>query len=301
MAKNLLNKKYYPLIWVVLVIASLIANIYSIYLSFIELETVTIREIIINIFRALFIEGAMPAVWCFVFAIVVYSIGARRYYGVISRNDFVYIVMAFTAVARIICGVIECFCILEPRIYVITSSMLSFVVLTIAYALMYFLVIDKRYKMNPIERFGAFSTWAGVYLLFIGISVIVLNTVYLLVFNDEQLLELVNEALVEIAGIVLVKDSLQIVASAIALSLYGVIVIVAVVIGEIMRNKAKHYQAPETRGDYFDNNPNRPYEMRNDTNDIYGFDPNQNQSDDPNKKDGDDNNSGGNVFDEFDI
>lgn len=295
MAKPLIDKKYYPIIWVALVFASLVANIYSIYLSFAELETVTVTRILLNVLRAVFFEGGVPAVWCFVFAMITYSIGARRYYGAIPRNDFIYTVMAFTAGARILCGVIEAFCILEPKIYTITSSMLSFVVLTVAYALMFFLVIDKRYKLNPIERFGAFGTWACVYLIFIGISVVLINTIYLLVFNDAELLELVNQALADIAGFVLVRDSLQIVASALALSLYGVIVIVAVVIAEIMKKKAKSYQAPETRGDYFDANPNRPYEMRNDAGDVYGDD----KRDDSDKHD--DDNSDGHVFDEFDI
>lgn len=304
MAKPLIDKRYYPLIWIALVFASLVANVYVIYLSFQELEAVTVSRVLLNVFRAIFANGAIPAAWCFILALIAYSAGARRYYGVVPRSDFIYTVMAFTAGARVLMGIVDVFCILEPRMGVFTSSFLDLVVLTVAYAIMFFLVIDKRYKMNPIERFGAFSNWAGIYLILMGLSVVVLNAVYLIVFSDDTLLKRVNEALAEIAGYTLVKDSLQTVASAIALSLYAAIVIATVVIGEILKKRAKNYQAPETRGDYFDQNPNNPYTVRSDAGDVYGFDQNpsgtNNQSDgDSDKKD--DNNSDGHVFDEFDI
>lgn len=313
MAKNLVDKKYYPVIWVALVFASLIFNAYSIYLSFADMESVTRANVIVGVLRSVFIEGAIPAVWCFVLALVTYSIGARRYIAAVPRNDFVYIVMIFTAIARVICGIIEIFCILLPSMYVFTSAFLDLVVLTVAYSVMFFFVFDKQYKLNPVERYNSFSLWASVYLVLIGISVVLLNAVYLVVFEDAELLALINEALAEVSNYVLVKDSLQVAASATALSLYAAIVVAAVVIGEVMKRKAKNYVAPETRGDYFDANPNRPYDMRGDVGDTYSdfddpyksnLDRNPYRSegdnvsgDDKNDKNGKD----GNVFDEFDI
>ena len=145
----------------------------------------------------------------------------------------------------------------------------------------------------------------------IGISTVLINAVYLVVFEDEELLALINEALADVAGIVLVKDSLQIAASATALSIYVAVVFAAIVIGEIMKRKAKDFRAPETRGDYFDANPNRPYNMRGDVGDTYSDfddpyksrldqDPYRSEGDNVNDKD-DKNDGNGNVFDEFDI
>ena len=314
MSKDLINKKYYPLIWVALIFASLVANVYPIYLSFVELESVTVSKIVLYILRAIFFEGGLPAAWCFLLAFVSYSM-VRRVTGV-PKNDFIYTVMAFTAAARLLIGIIDAFCILEPRMSVITSAVLNLVVMTVAYAVMFFLVFDKRYKMNPVERYYSFRIWTSIYLILTGISVVFINAVYLLVFNDEDLLKLVNEALVDVLGYTIVKDSLQTVASAIALSIYAVFVMAAVAVGEMMKKQAKGYQAPETRGDYFDANPNRPYNMRDDVNQTYGdFDdapykskldenPYRSEGDNVDGKNDDNNkndNSGGNVFDEFDI
>ncbi len=313
MAKNLIDRKYYPIIWLSLIFASLVASVYSIYTSFVNMEDVTRTSVIIAIFRII-IDGGMSAVWCFVFAMVAYMVGARRYVSVVPRNDFIYTVMAFTAAARMLIGIVDAFCILVPRMYVITSSMLDLIVLTVAYAIMFFAVFDRRYKFNPVERYNAFSTWAMVYFILIGLSVVLMNALYLIVFEDDALLKTVNDYLADFAGIVIVKDSWQTVASAVALSLYGAFVIVAVIIGEVMRRKAKNFRAPETRGEYFDANPNDPYSMRDDVSGTYdefqdpyksGLDENPYRSEGDNQGDKKDNNDkngkDGNVFDEFDI
>lgn len=312
MAKNLIDRKYYPIIWVSLIFASLLASVYAIYTSFANMQDATRGEIIVAVFRLL-IEGGMSAVWCFVFAMIAYIVGARRYVSVVPRNDFIYTVMAFTAAARMLMGIIDAFCILFPRMYVITSSMLDLILLTFAYAIMFFAVFDRKFKFNPVERYNAFSTWAMVYFILIGLSTVALNAVYLIVFEDDALLKTVNDYLADFAGIVIVKDSWQTVASAVALSLYGVFVAVAVVIGEVMRKKAKDFRDPETRGEYFDANPNNPYTMRDDVAGTYGEfkdpyksdldeNPYKSEGDDVHTKDNDDKDGkDGNVFDEFDI
>ena len=306
MAKNIIDKKYYALIWVSLIFASLIANAYSIYLGFVEMETITRSAVILNIMVEIFSKGLIPAGFCFFVSFIIYAIGIRRGITPIPRNDFVYTVMAFTAGARVVCGVIEIFCIIVPRMYVITSAVLSPVVLTVTYAVMFFLVFAKRYNLNPVEKYNVFRLWATIYLIVLGVSVVFQNALYLAVFNDEELLALVNSALLEYEGYVLVKDSLQTAASAIALSAYGVFVIVAVVLGELMRKQANRLQNPETRGEYFDSQNYRPYDMRDDVTQTYSefgepYEHNDSvHGEDKNGKD--DNSSGsGNVFDEFDM
>ncbi|MBR4800802.1 MAG: hypothetical protein IK048_03955 [Clostridia bacterium] len=304
MAKNIVDRKYYALIWASLIVASLVANVYGIYLSFIEMESITRASAILAVLRAIFIDGAIPAVVCYFLAMIVYSIGLRRYVGAIPRNDFVYTVMAFTAAVRLVCGIVEAFCILVPRMYVITSAILSPLLLTVAYGVMFFFVFARRYNLNPVEKYNSFRLWATVYLVVLGLGMVLQNALYLIVFDDEEFLALVNSALADVAGYILVRDELQIVASALALSLYAVFVTIAVVLGEIMRKQAKGFQDPNTRGDYFDAHPNNPYSMRDDVRDTYvGFEePNDaRQGDSQNGNDNDKNSGDGNVFDEFDI
>ena len=323
MAKNLIDKKYYSVIWIALVFATLIGNAYEIYLNFTSLESISRGVIILNVMRAIILDGALPAAICYVLALIMYSIGARSYATAIPRNDFIYTVMIFTAVVRLVCGIVEVFCILVPRMYVITSVNLTLIVRTVAYAVMFFFVFAKKYNLNPVEKYLAFRIWAMVYLVVLGIGTVLTNAIYLIVFEDQDLLQLINEVLADIAGYTLVKDSLQTVASAIALSVYAVFVLAAVVVGEIMRKEHDKFRSDAgAREEYFAAHPNAPYQKRNDMGDTYSdfssdpyksrFDENPYKSDldeNPYRSSGDDtddkndhkDDSNGKVFDEFDI
>lgn len=297
MTRNKIDRKYYAPIWAGLVICSLVASVYPLYLTFSQLESISFASVLIEVFRAILSYGIFPTAICFLLAFLAYMIGARRYLVAVPRNDFFYTVMIFASVARFLTGAVEVFCILLPNMYIVTSAILNPLLQTIAFALMFFFVFAKRYKMNPVEKYVSFRTWGMVYLILLGIAMVVENAVYLLAVLDAAAFANFNEILQEIYGITIVRNNLQVAASATALSLYAVFVIVAVIAGEVMRKTAKSYQAPETRGEYFDSHPNSPYEMRDDVGQTYSdFD--EKKDDDKN----DDNNSGsGNVFDEFDI
>ena len=304
MTKNRIDKKYYPFIWIGLIVASIVGNIYPIYHNFASLESLTRGMVTLEVIRTLFSEGLIPAAVVFFLAFIVYAVSARRTPCAIPRNDFIYFIMLFTMVSRLICGLIEAFCIIAPNMYVITSAVL-WVVQLAAYALMFFLVFDKHYKMNPVEKYNSYRIWASIYLVVLGVAVVFENAIYLLVFENAELVELLNDALQDI-GIVLERSSLQIAASAIALSLYLVSVVVAVVLGERMKKEMNMYRDPETREQYFATHPNAPYDMRDDVDSTYtdfGFDAGQNRNsdDNPDDKHDDNNSSSGNVFDEFDI
>ena len=53
MAKNLIDKKYYSVIWIALVFATLIGNAYEIYLNFTSLESISRGVIILNVYEPL--------------------------------------------------------------------------------------------------------------------------------------------------------------------------------------------------------------------------------------------------------
>ncbi|MBO4554618.1 MAG: hypothetical protein J5713_02440 [Clostridia bacterium] len=295
--KNRIDRKFYLPIWLALGFASLVQSVYPIYVTFVQLEENTFSGVLIEVFRTILSYGVFPTAICFLLAFMAYMIGARRYLVAVPRNDFFYTVMIFTAAARLIGGIIESACILVPKMYVFTSAILNPLLQTVAYTIMFFVVFARVYKLNPVEKYASFRVGGMVYLILLGISMVVENSVYLLAVLDPNAFANFNDILEELYGIVLVRDNLQVAASATALSLYAVFVIAAAVVGEIMRSQAKGYQSPETRGEYFDSHPNNPYEMREDVGQTYSdFD--EKNDDDKNN----DNNSGsGNVFDEFDI
>lgn len=292
MEKNRIDRKYYALIWIALIVATIVSGIYEIYASIVEIEVLDARETLSLVLRLILSYGAIPTAICFLFGLIVYGIGARRYLLAVPRNDFIYTVMIFTAIARFLCGAVNAFCILLPRMYVVTSAILSPVVGTIAYAIMFSAVFAKNYKMNPAEKADSFKIWATVYLILLGISVVLENLLYIVAVQSENFLSLISDTMYEVYGITFVKDDLQVAASVSALSIYAVFVAVACTIGALLKKKAKEYVAPETRGEYFDSHPNNPYEMRDDVHDTYGeFGEDKKEDDSKDDK----------VFDEFDI
>ena len=286
-----IDRKYYALIWFVLIVATIVSETYGIYTSIIEMEALDARETLTLVLRMIFSYGAIPTAICFLFALIVYGIGARRYLLAVPRNDFIYTIMIFTAIVRFACGVVEAFCILLPRMYVVTSAILSPLLGTIAYAVMFFFVFAKHYKMNPAEKSDSFKVWGTVYLVLLGISVVLENLLYIIAVQSDTFLALVNETLANVYDIQIVKDTLQLAASIAAIALYAAFVVAAIIIGAMLKKKARDYRSPETRGEYFDTHPNNPYEMREDVGDTYG------EFDGDKKEDPKDDK----VFDEFDI
>ncbi|MBO4380831.1 MAG: hypothetical protein J5815_01610 [Clostridia bacterium] len=294
-----IDRKFYPFIWLGLIVASLVSGVYPMYVTFSNAEGISSAiALLVEIFKVIFAYGAIPTAVCFFFALILYSLGARRGLGAIPRNDFIYSIMIFTAIVRFLVGVIEMFCILEPKMYIVTSTVLNPILQPLAYGIMFFFVFAKNYKLNPAEKYYSFRLWAMVYLILLGIAVLAENLLYIIAVQDAASLNLINELVAEY-GYILVKNDLQTVASAIALAVYGAYVVAAIVLGEIMRGKARRFQDPATRGEYFDSYDGRPYTMRDDVGQTYAdFD----GQDDANNGNDDNKNSGdGNVFDEFDM
>lgn len=245
MVPNKLDRKYYVWIWVCLVFASFIRNIYPIYNSFIGIEVGSASALVINIVYILFVCGLIPTFLCYLCSSIVYSFGFRRYVRLISRNDFIYWVMIFTASARAFMGIIDAFSILEPNIYVITSSMLDVTVLTFALYMMYFFVFVPKYNFNPVEKFNSFSYWSMLYFIFLGVITIVPSVMMLLLSDGSVTSSQLLELLKQYYGLTYTIGELQIIGSSITLAVYTVYVIATIVISEILRKKARDYRHPE--------------------------------------------------------
>lgn len=301
MVPSKLNAKYHIWIWVGLVFASFIRNIYAIYFGFTNLESGSASALTINILYTLFVDGIIPAFLCYLCASIVYSFGFRRYVRAISRNDFIYITMIFTAAARVLIGIIEAFAILDARVFTFTSSVLDVTILSAAMFLMYFLVFVPKYKLNPVEKYNSFSSWSMWYLLGLGILNVLPNFTVIMLSDGSQTSSQLLQILQEYYGITLLTDPLQLAACITAVCVYFAIVVAVIVISQVMRKKAADYKDPEKREQFFQQNKPNYF---TDYDSVYG-DPTvgNNQTPPQRPMEGEVQNGGKdeNVFDEFDI
>ena len=293
MVKNRINRKYYALIWLALIFSTLVCNIYVIYTSFAGMDSVTsLVDWLIILFRVLLSAGAIPTAICFLAALIIYGVGARNYILTVSRNDFIYTVMIFTAIARLLGGIIDAFCIIMPAMFTVTSAIVTPLFETVAYVLMFFFVFVKRYKLNPVEKANAFMVWGWAYLVILAISVALSSFLYIVLYQSDTLRALVNELIADVYE-PFTKSKLELIANIVALAMFVMFFIGETIGCVLLRKKAKAYRAPETRAEYFDSHPNPPYERREDAQDIYG-DLGDKPADGNAPKDD-------KVFDEFDI
>jgi len=184
MANAKINKKYYPIIWIALLIACFARNAYQIYLTVTMSEPAGSLSVFVMIIRYMLSYGVVPMAIVFLCALVVWQIGAARYVRCIPRNDFCYLAMAATAAVKFLVGIIEIFSILEPSIAVISSTVLEFTLLTGAMLALYFFVIAKMYNLNPVEKYNSFKMWSIVYMVALGILVISENAIYISVVDN---------------------------------------------------------------------------------------------------------------------
>ncbi|MDE5601693.1 MAG: hypothetical protein K2J16_04270, partial [Clostridia bacterium] len=187
MVTDKINKKYFGIAWIALILACFIRNIFSIYWDISSIAEPSRVIILRTILSVIFSYGVIPAVVTFVCAIVVWYIGFYKYVRFISRRDFCTLVMTFTAAARVVVGLIEVFAILDTDVYVFTSNVLDFTLLSAAMLTMFLVVINKRYKLNPVERYNAFKLWSMVYMIVAGLSVFLGNGIMLMLADPNEL------------------------------------------------------------------------------------------------------------------
>lgn len=298
MVPDKLNKKYHALIWIGLIFASFVRNIYPLYIEFTTIEGGA-RLKVVEALLSIFDYGILPVLLCFVCALVVYSIGFRRYIRFISRNDFVYYVMAFTGAARLIAGIIECFAILNPKVYAVTSCLLDMILLSVAMLLMFFLVFAKKYKLNPVEKSNAFRMWSMIYIVGLFVLQFLPNVTLLIVNASAEAMDPAEfgelYSLLQQGYGAFIFDKITFAASLSAVMIFFVIAIVVIVLSSVLRKNAAAFRDPDKRTEYYQTHNNSAYTVRDDVFSTYSEENNFDRyAEKPEKKDD-------NVFDEFDI
>lgn len=297
--QNKIDRKYYVWIWLGFIFAAFVRNIFSIYIDVnAMIQDGSRLNAIKGTFSIIFTYGLIPAVVTFVLALILYYICARRHANYITRNDFCYWVMIFTAAERLIVGIIESFAILDGNVYVVTSTVLDALLLPAAYLTMYLWIFAKKYKFNPVERRNSFSVLATVYMVFYGIGVLGENLTIVAIGSDKELAREIVEILNN-AGYVIgeLTSELQTISSAIAICVFFAYLVAVIVLSITFRKQADEFRASDTREEYFEKHPSdRGYDQRGDISDT--FDEFERRH--VHKKDGDSNDDS-HVFDEFDI
>lgn len=238
----------------------------------------------------------------FLLALILYYITARRHVNYIGRNDFCYWVMIFTAVPRVIVGIVESFAILNPNVYVFTSTVLDALLLPASYLTMFLWIFAKKYKLNPVEKRNSFATLSTIYMIFYGIGVLGENLTIVALGADKELASELADYLSQLGYIVdTISTPLQTVSSAIAICVFAAYLVAVIVLAILFRKKSDEFRNEDTRDAYFEKHPvGYGYERRDDVGDTFDeFERKhvhkKDDSDDDHKS------GGGNVFDEFDI
>lgn len=298
--QNKIEKKYYVWIWLGLIFATFVRNIFPIYSEINNMlgeasKLATLQGVLSIVFS----YGLIPAVVTFVLALILYYITARRHANYISRNDFCYWVMIFTAVPRAIAGIIESFAILNANVYVFGSTVLDALLLPASYLTMFLWIFAKKYKLNPVEKRNSFSVLSTVYMVFYGIGVLGTNLAIVALGTDKELASEVAEYLRQFGYIVnTISSPLQTISSAIAICVFIAYLIAVIVIGILFRKKSEEFRNEDTRDAYFEKHPNSyGYDRRDDVSDTFD----EFERKHVHKKDDSGKSDGGNVFDEFDI
>lgn len=264
--QNKLDKKYYVWIWLGLVFASFVRNIYSIYsdIAYDIANSYTKALLLYDVIMMIISYGLLPVVITFVEALVLYYITARRHSNYISRNDFCYWIMLFTIGPHVLIGIIECFAILNPTVYVVTQFVLNPLVYPLVYLLMFIFIFDKQYHLNPVERNNSFSILATIYMVFYGIEYFFGNITIVSLGSDSETYNSVMSELSSMFDVsfMTLSDPL-IICSAIAICIFFAYLITVIVLGVYYKKQAQAFRNEDTRDGYYQAHPeiNRGYHI----------------------------------------
>lgn len=290
--QNKLNEKYHVWIWIGLIVSALVRNIYSIYQDVASMIADNSRlSVLTGTLSIIFVDGVLPTLLCFVLALLLYYITARRHSNYMSRKDFCYWVMLFTAIPRFIVGIVECFAILSPAVAIVTSTLLDVLLLPASYIVMYFVVFVRLYKLNPVENYNLFSLLSTIVLVVLGLIVLGENLTIVSIGLDPEFAEELNEIMREYGyEISSVTSTVQVVSSSIAMCVFCGYLIADIVVVLKLKKDMRLFRDSDTREDYTQRHggSNYGYSVRDDVDDTFDIGNDSSDNDD-------------NVFDEFDI
>ncbi len=296
--QNKIDRKYYVWIWLGLIFANYIRNVYGIYEDInVLIGEASRTQIVADVFLMIFNYGVIPAVETFVCALILYYITARRHSNYVSRMDFCYIVMTFVAGERAVAGFIDAFSILSANMHIVTATVLDVLLLPGAMLIMFFLMA-KHYKFNVVEKRNSFTVMSVAFFVVLGIIVFSNNFTIVSLGSGGEYSQTLIEYLRQMGySVDALTSTIQVYSSISAIVIYLAYLIADIVIASLMKKNASEYQNEDTREEFFAKNPGTrggaPYARRDDMDSTFEDFENSHTN---KKKDDDDH-----VFDEFDI
>lgn len=275
------NPKFYPLIWIALIFATLFIKVYAMTTTYSTGElkgAALITQLLIDIL----VNGLLPCVFVYVVASLFYRSLAKRGLLQIPRKDFIYITMAVIAVARMIEGVIAIFAFVDPMLDLYIMLWIDLVAYAVALYLEFFLILKPKY-LNPVQAKAHFSLLSKYYLIWSGILFVGMSLVFLAVPStiDMSLEEgipiiVLGEELSPMDALVYRDIFATYIAptSYVTIAVYVCQLVVHFVLDSVLKKEAKKYRethkdAEETSfgGGFYANGTNyytgRPYDTEN--------------------------------------
>lgn len=242
-SKPVIDRKWYGLIWAVLVVASLLRHIVAIVGGIENVAAGGAGQITLEILYALVFQGGIPALLCYFCAVIMVSMTWRRGIVYCQRNDFVYLAMIFTAAARCVMGIIDSLSFVAPVINTYTTFILDVTVHTAVMFALFFAVLKPKFLKDDRAAFQVFSQYSLIYMVFQGLNTIIPAAMFLMLGSGSQFSEELLEML-EQSGYTFMLDENVRYACIAALVIYFAWVIVCAVVALVMQNRAKKYVPP---------------------------------------------------------
>lgn len=254
LVKSKIDRKYFPLIWTVLILSSLFN---ALYVLIAELgDCVGVKEITVNVLVNILYEGVLPAFLCYCSASIFSSMAIRRGMRDITHSDFIYLTMIFTAAARFVMGIVKVCALANYAVYVYASYICDVTVLSASLYAMFFAVLDRKFYVNPFSSRNSFRLWSSVYLVCQGVHTLVPSISNFIMRKNPMLAEKIT-TVYESYGVQIDTTVTEdmIIASIVAISVFVLLVAVTVALYFWLDYKAKNFVPADVFGDDDDDNP----------------------------------------------
>ncbi len=310
----LINPKFYPLVWVALILCAFVRSFYQLYTTYIQIDNIALA--LYYALGDLVLGGGVSSLFVVVASHFLYAMGAKRGMRAIPKNDFTYLVMIFVAVAWFVSGVINLFSFIEPALMYCNVFTGDIVAMTVSMALMFFLVFVPKY-LNPKQAERCFNFYGKIYVIFNSVVYIMGAMGILLciiIAEDPELLAQMGHVYYSVNGVdIPIAELFEMYAFArlgmkisayIAIAVSVIMIVAYFVLSNMLKNKAKDFKEevkPENMDGIFFTDGKNFYTVDDVRNGNFGGNPFGGTPQNGNPFDDDNDDKNDKVFDEFDI
>lgn len=172
--KQLTFKQYTSIIIVALVVSEILSCIYDIVTGYTEMFLSGSAAYVISaLAQIIFMDGALGALIKYIFALVLFMIGAKYSSG-INKNDFILRFLIYAIIANLVSGIVNAFNFLNASLYVFYAYICPLTVNVIAYAVFVHTYVLKRTKGKKDATFLAYMSPFVIWKTLVYLSNVIL-------------------------------------------------------------------------------------------------------------------------------